>query len=323
MTTADFRWGFLGASRIGRGALAPAVLGAPGNTLHAVAARDLGRAQAFARDFGAPRAYDSYQDLLADDRVDAVYNALPGDLHLPLTLAALRAGKHVLCEKPLALNAGEVRQMRAASQESGKLVLEAFSYRFHPQIGRARELIGAGELGEARFARSAFDFVLDRPDDFRWRAAQGGGALYDVGCYCLNITRLLTGLEPVRAFAVQRLAGDVDADLTAALDLGSVGAHFDCGFTAQHNQHFTLAGSEAVLNLDVPFGSKDREVTLQLGDHLERFAPTDPYQAMVEHFAQAARGEEALRFTLDDAEAQAHAMDALFKSARTGQAVTL
>ena len=323
----DFRWGFLGASRIGRGALAPAVQAARGNTLYAIAARDLGRAEPFARDFGAARAYGSYQELLADERVDAVYNALPGDQHLPLTLAALASGKHVLCEKPLALNAGEVRQMRAASQASGKLVLEAFSYRFHPQIERARELAHSGALGELRFARAAFGFVLDRPDDFRWQAQQGGGALYDVGCYCLNVIRLVTNREPARAFAVQRTRGDVDADLTAALDLGGpnsgLSAHFDCSFTAASNQHFTLVGGEAILTLALPFGSKDQAVELHVGNQVERFEPVDPYRLMVEHFARAALGQEPPRFTLEDAEAQARAMDALFESAKTGEAVSV
>lgn len=322
--TNTWRWGFLGASRIGRGALAPAVHEA-GQALHAVAARDLSRAEEYAREVGAARAYGSYAELLADPEVDAVYNALPNDAHLPLTLAALRAGKHVLCEKPLALNAAEVREMRAASEAANRFVLEAFSYRFHPQIARARELVRRGELGEVRFGRASFCFTLDRPDDYRWQAGQGGGALYDVGCYCVNALRLLLGREAVAASAVQRAGGaGVDADFAGLLDFGEgLGAHFDCSFTAVRDQQLSLIGTRGTLVLELPFSSAGQAVRLRFGEREESFAPMNPYRAMVEHFGRVARGEAAARFTLEDAEDQARTLDALFEAAREGRRVSV
>lgn len=325
-TPADhtLRWGFLGASRIGRGALAPAVRAVPGHVLAAVAARDPSRAQAFANDLGASRALGSYAELIADPEVDAVYNALPNDLHLPLSLAALEAGKHVLCEKPLALGAGEVRALMAAAERSGKLVLEAFSYRFHPQIERARHLVAQGALGEVRSLRAAFDFTLDRADDFRWQAAKGGGALYDVGCYCVNGARLLLGREAVQVYGVQREVRGVDGDFAGLLDFGGgQNAHFDCSFGAARDQFLTVLGSAGRLHLELPFSSSGQAVSLRLGDTVETFAPMNPYEAMVAHFGRAVRGEEALRFTLEDALAQARTLDALFQSARQGEAVAL
>jgi len=315
----SIRWGFLGASRIGRGALAPAVRDAQGHVLHAVAARDPRRAESFAADTGAARAYGSYEELLRDPDVDAIYNPLTNDRHLPVTLQALEAGKHVLTEKPLALNAGEVRAMRDASERTGRLVLEAFAYRFHPQVDRARNIIQEGRIGNVRVARAAFCFTLDRPDDFRWTPGMGGGALYDVGCYCVNSLRLVLNREPLRVAAFQHEVNGVDATLSGALDFGNgVSGHFDCSMEGAYNQSLTVVGSEGILTLSVPFGSKDREVTLTYGESSESFAVMDPYRTMVEHFGRAMRGEEPLRYTLDDAERQARVLDALFASAREG-----
>ncbi|WP_027481092.1 Gfo/Idh/MocA family protein [Deinococcus pimensis] len=317
------RWGFLGASRIGRGALAPAVHTA-GHTLLAVAARDPSRAEAFAREQGAARAYGSYEELLADPDVDLVYNALPNDAHLPLTVAALEAGKHVLCEKPLAMNAHEVRELRAAERRTGRVVLEAFSYRFHPQIDAAREIVLSGELGEVRAARAAFSFTLDRPDDFRWKPEQGGGGLYDVGCYCVNAVRRVLDREPRRAWAVSRDEGGVDVHLAGLLDLGGgVSAGFDCGISSAYHQFLEVVGERSVLRLARPYSSKGTEVTLTVGDDVRTFEPMDPYAEMVAHLGRVALGEEAPRFPLAESEAQALVLDALFESARTGRVVEI
>ncbi len=204
------RWGFLGASRIGRRALGPAVQAA-GHVLHAVAARDLPRARAFADAFSAPRAYGDYAALIDDPEVDAVYIALTNDVHLPWTLRALAAGKHVLCEKPLAMNAAEVAQMVAAEQASGCRVLEAFAYRFNLPVLRLQDVVRSGVLGEVVSAHVSFGATM--PDeDFRWIAPLGGGALYDVGCYCVDLLRLVTGDEPARVTAFQKTRDGVDGE---------------------------------------------------------------------------------------------------------------
>jgi predicted dehydrogenase len=319
MTT--LRWGFLGASRIGRGALAPAVHTA-GHTLHAVAARDLSRAEAFAREQGANRAYGSYEEMLADPDVDLVYNALPNDLHLPMTVAALEAGKHVLCEKPITLNAEETRELQAAERRTGRVVLEAFSYRFHPQIDRAREIVASGALGEIMTARASFTFLLDRPEDFRWKPGLGGGALYDVGCYCVNGLRRVLSREPVRAAAFARDEGGVDVHLTGLLDFGGgLAGHFDCGLRSAYGQSLEIVGETGTLRLSRPYSSKNTETTLTAGENTETFTPLDPYAEMVAHLGRVALGEEAPRFPLSESEAQMRVLDALFESARTGGVV--
>lgn len=319
MTETPIRWGFLGASRIGRSALGPAVASATGHVLHAVAARDADRAREFAGAFDAPRAYGSYEELLADPDVDAVYNALPNDLHLPLTVAALEAGKSVLCEKPLALNAAEVRELRAAEARTGRFVLEAFAYRFHPQFDRVAEILASGEIGEVRAARVAFCFVLDRPQDFRWEPGKGGGALYDVGCYCVNGLRLWLGREPRRVAAVAHDVGGIDATTNGLLDFGDgLAASFHASQESGYHQSLTFVGTRGQFTLHAPFASRLDRAVIDVNGREEVFGPADGYRLMVEHVGRAVRGEEALRWTLDDAEKQARVLDGVFEAARDG-----
>jgi D-xylose 1-dehydrogenase (NADP+, D-xylono-1,5-lactone-forming) len=312
-------WGFLGASRIGRRSLAPAVLAAEGHALRAVAARDAVRAQEFAAAFSAPLAYGGYQALIDDPAIDLVYNALPNDAHLPWTIRALEAGKHVLCEKPLALSAAEVAEIMEVSQRTGRLVLEAFSYRFHPQVDRVRELLATGKIGRIVALHASFTATMP-PEDFRWQKALGGGALYDVGCYCVSILRLAAEREPVQAAAVASLRGDVDATLAGLLDFGAgLAGHFSCSFTAPFSQHLAIIGESSAISLERPFTNKDRVVTLMRDGVAEEFAAMDPYRRMVEHFGRAARGEETLRFSLEEALRQARTMDGLFRAAASGK----
>jgi predicted dehydrogenase len=309
------RWGFLGASRIGRSALAPAVLAA-GHRLCAVAARDLGRAQAFAADFAVARAYGDYAALLDDADVEAVYIALTNEQHLPWTLAALAAGKHVLCEKPLALTAAEVARMLPAEQASGRLVMEAFCHRFHPQFDRVRALLAEGAIGEVLWAQTHFVGGIADRGNFRWAAAMGGGALYDLGCYGISLLRSLLSREAETVAAMRVLEGDVDVRFAAQLGFaGGVAAQLFCGFDGARQQGLQLLGREAALALDWPFSTKGRETRLSLAATVEVFAPCDPYVLMVRHFAEAAAGEAPMRFGLADSLAQAHTLDLLFAAA--------
>ena len=310
------RWGFLGASRIGRGALAPAILGA-GQVLHAIAARDLSRAAAFAADFGFTRAYGDYASLLADGEVDAVYVALPNDQHLPWTLRALAAGKHVLCEKPLALTSGEVALMQRAERDTGFKVMEAFCHRFHPQFAAARDAIRAGAIGEVLGVQTYFVNALDRPADFRWTAGMGGGALYDLGCYGISLMRSLLDREPVGVSGVQKLRGEVDERFAAQLDFGDgIAGQMICSFEGVRQQSLTMMGSTGCLTLDWPFSTKGRATILSLAGTDRVFEPMDPYQAMVEHFADAVLGIGEMRFGLEDSWRQAVVSDRLFEAVR-------
>jgi len=320
--SAPLRWGYLGASRIGRRSLAPAMRAA-GQTLHAVAARDLGRAEAFAGEFGFRRAYAGYEAVLDDRDVDAVYIALTNDRHVSWAVAALAAGKHVLCEKPLALNAHEVAQMIVAAKASGRLLAEAFGYRFNPQILRLREVLASGVLGDLVSAHVSFGATLPQ-EDFRWSAALGGGAMYDLGCYCVDLLRLVAGAEPARVAAFRQMRGDVDAATAGLLEFpsGMLG-HFSCSFAAARSQHLAVAGRDGALTLDWPIAPREPRVTLRVSDRVETFGPGDPYRGMVAHFAAAARGEVPPAYPLSYSLAQARALDALFEAGRTRAVVVL
>lgn len=319
-TTRSLRWGLLGAGRITEEALIPA-LRARGAPIVAIGCRDTERGRAFAARHGIGEALP-YAELLLRDDIDAIYIGLHNSAHLPWTQAALEAGKHVLCEKPLALNAVEVRRMQEAQQKAGRLVHEAFMYRYHPQIDRALEIVRSGELGELQLMRGAFGFRLDKPDDSRWDPALGGGALYDVGCYPLSLMRLLAGSSPRVLDARGRHSErGVDVLVHAVLQFGDVLAHLDCGLTLPAlDIHFEAIGTRGQLRLPNPFVAKNVEaelhVTVDGAQRIERFAPVDHYMLMAAHFERAVRGEEPLRWGLDDALEQAEALDAIFAALR-------
>ncbi len=283
------------------------------------------RAQAFAAQWGIERV-GSYADVLASE-VEAIYNPLPNDAHLPWTEAALRAGKHALTEKPLALHAGEAQALADAAAQTGRVLLEAFAYRFQPQVIRLRELVRSGELGEIRAYRGAFGFPLTRPDDFRWLAERGGGALYDVGCYPVNLARLLLG-EPESVTAQARWTpGGVDVGLSGTLHFGASLASIDCAFDwgPVPTQRLTLVGTSGTLEMAGAFRSKtDTETALRVqtdkGERTETFPPHDGYAAMVAHFQRVVRGDEPARYPPEDAVRQARVLDALYAAAREGQA---
>lgn len=318
--TRTFRWGILGAARIAR-ALIPAIRAA-GGEVSALGLRDptSARAQQFAQQWQIPLV-GTYQDVIGSD-VDAIYNPLPNDAHLPWTRAAMQAGKHALTEKPLVLNEREAQELAHTAAQTGRVLLEAFAYRFQPQVQATLNLVKPGQLGEIRAIQGSFGFHLSNPDDFRWNPVQGGGALYDVGTYPVNLTRLLLG-EPSKVTAVSRLSeSGVDVGLNATLiyphALASVVCGFDWGDT--DSQSFQVIGTRGELRLERPFDSNTSGVTVMRGqvggqDFRQEFPPHTAYAAMVEHFQQAALGREELRFKPDDAVKQARVLDALFQSA--------
>ncbi len=306
-----WRWGFLGASRIGRTALAPAISGLPGHTLAAVAARDPARAEAYAAERGFAHAHASYDSLLADPGIDAVYIALANDAHLPWTLRALEAGKPVLCEKPLALNAAEVALMRDAERGAAR-VMEAFCHIHHPQMERARDLIASGALGRVIAIQASFGATIVNPDDFRWHASQGGGALLDLGTYCVSAFRTLLGREPAGAGASRNRCGDVDLETTAQLDFGDgIAAQFTCSFDSVRHQGLQVIGSRDRLFLDWPFSTRNRVASLWLGGERTEFPMIDPYQPMVLDFTRAIETGGPMRHGIDASLRQATALDAI------------
>jgi predicted dehydrogenase len=323
------RFGFLGAGGIARSALGPAVHRADGALLQAVAARDADRAAALEP---AGRAYDRYEALVADPDVDVVYISLSNENHKPWTLAALAHGKHVLCEKPLGLDAAEVEEMAKAAEIAGRLLVEAFWYRWHPRTRRLEQLVASGGLGELREIEAEFSF--DGGDglggNFRLDPTRGGGALYDVGCYAISAA--LLGLrEPVTVEAAALQAGATGVDLGATatlLDGEGTRADVACGIQIRDRQHLRLTGDAAVAEFGPAdaFTNRDAPSLLRISERspagpgdatVEEFAPVDPYQVMVEAVAAAVRGDDAFLVGLDHSARIAAVADAVRARAST------
>jgi xylose dehydrogenase (NAD/NADP) len=306
------RWGFLSTAAINDSVLAGARLSDRVDVV-AVGSRSLERARTWADERGIARAHGSYEDLLADDEVEAVYISLPNGLHAEWALKALEAGKHVLVEKPFSRHAHEVERCFDAAEERGLVLSEGFMWRHHPQTRVLTELVDRGAIGELRLVRATFSFPLDRPDDVRWSAALDGGALMDVGCYCISGVRLLAG-EPETVLAVA--TGDaVDARLAGLLRFaGGELAHFDCGFDLPARDELEVVGADGTLFLDDPWHCREPVIELRRSDGTEqRFdvEHADPYQLELEDISDAARDGRPPLLGRDDALGQARVLEAI------------
>jgi len=288
----------------------------------AIGSRDRERAEAQARELGVPRAHGSYEELIADPEVDAVYVALPNSLHVEWSIRALEAGRHVLCEKPLSRRPQDVESAFDVADERGLILMEAFMWRHTPQAHRLLELVG--EIGALRLIRASFSFLLDRPADVRLQRTLDGGALMDVGCYCVSAARLLAG-EPLSVSAQQVTGGTgVDVRLTGLMRFPSeVLATIDCGLDVSARDELEVAGTEGVVRLDDPWHSRSPVIEVRRPDgaveHLE-VEPRDPYGCELEELAGAISGGHSPRFGREDAVAQARAIAALYASAEANQA---
>ena len=315
------RWGLASTARINDGLLDGARRSKLGEVV-AVASRDPARADAYARERGL-RAYGSYDELLADPSIDAIYVALPNALHAEWSIRALEAGKHVLCEKPLGRDPAAVERAFATADRAGLVLMEGFMYRHHPQIRKLEELVGEGAIGELRLVRSQFSFTLDRPDDVRWSRELGGGALLDVGCYCVHATRLLAG-EPQVVHAEQTLAASgVDVRFAATMRFaGGVLAHFDCGFDLPRRAALEAVGSDGSVLVPDPFVVESSGLELHRGGAVERVdvPEASKFQLEFDNLCRAIRGEEDPLLGARDAIAQARVLEALLRSAETGEA---
>jgi len=316
------RWGLLSTARINRLVLAGAR--ATGNAeVVAVASRDAGRAEAYAREHGIGRAHGSYEALLADPEVDAVYVPLPNALHVEWTLRALAAGKHVLCEKPFSRRAREVEEAFDVAEQEGLVLSEGFMFRHHPQTRAIARLVSEGAIGPLRVLRAQFSFGLagvHGPDDARFDPELDGGSLMDVGCYCVNAIRLLGG-EPERVHAEQVVGpSGVDVCFTAALRLpGETLAHFDCGFVLPFRDELEVVGEEGSLFVDDPWHIHMPGIELRRDDETETIpiAPADSYALELENVSDAILGRGELLLGRADAVGQAAAIEALYHAAET------
>ena len=286
----------------------------------AVGSRDLARAEAFAADKGLARAHGSYEDLLADPDVDAIYNPLPNSLHLEWSIRALEAGKHVLCEKPMSRYPDDVVRAFDVAEHQSLILAEAFMWRHHPQLARAREMLATGEIGELRIIRAAFAHLAADPDDIRLQADLDGGGLMDVGCYCVSGCRALTGAEPERVYAeaIPGGHGGVDIALTATLRFpGDVLAHFDCGVSYSGGDQLEAVGTEGSLFMDDPWHGREAVIEVRRNGAVERIetGPANSYALELADFEAAVRGERAPLLGRDDALGQARTISALYTSA--------
>jgi predicted dehydrogenase len=286
----------------------------------AVGSRDGARAEAYAREKGIARAHGSYEDLLADPDVDAIYNPLPNALHVEWSIRALQAGKHVLCEKPLSRRPEDVDRAFDVAEREGRVLAEAFMWRHHPQVARARELLDSGAIGDLRVVRAHFAFRAGNPDDIRLQAALDGGGLMDVGCYCVSGCRTLAGAEPERAWAELVPGGHgVDVALAATLRFpGDVLAHFDCGLSYPGGSLLAAAGTEGSFALADPWHGNDAVIELRRADgSVERIdaGPANSYALELADFEAAVRGEGSPLLGRDDALGQARTIAALHTSA--------
>ena len=320
------RWGLLSTARINRLVLAGARASANAEVV-AVASRGAARSEEYAREHGIERAHGSYEALLDDPDVDAIYVPLPNALHVEWTLRALEAGKHVLCEKPFSRRAHEVEEAFDLAKREGLVLSEGFMFRHHPQTHAISRLVGEGAIGRLRVIRAQFGFGLagvHGPEDARFDPALDGGSLMDVGCYCVNAIRLLGG-EPERVHAEQMVGpSGVDVCFTAGLRLpGDVLAHFDCGFVLPFRDELEVVGEDGSLFVDDPWHVHAPGIELRRDGETEaiRIAPTDSYALELENVSDAILGHGELLLGRADAVGQAAAIEALYHAAETRQPV--
>ena len=318
-------WGFLSTANINDKLLAGAAESDRVDVI-AVASRDVARAEAYLRERGIERAYGSYEELLADPDVEVVYISLPNSLHIEWSIRALEAGKHVLCEKPMSRRAEEVERAFDVAERSGRLLMEAFMYRHNPQTARLKELVDGGAIGRLRLLRAAFSFPLADAENVRLDASLDGGGLMDVGCYCVSGTRLLGG-EPEQVYGEQVLGeSGVDELFTGLMRLpGDVLAQFDSGLVLQERDELEAIGEDGSLFLDDPWHCKRPVIELRTAGGVEEIAlePADSYRLQLENMSDAIRGEAEPLLGREDAVGQARAIEALYRSAAAGRAVSM
>jgi len=322
------RWGLLSTARINR-VLLPPLRASTRNELTAVASRDLNRAKTYADERKIPRVFGSYEALLADPDVDVIYNPLPNSLHAEWTIKAAEAGKHVLCEKPLANTVEEVDAMTEAAEKAGIVLMEAFMYRHHPQTIRVKELVESGAIGKLQLIRGSFTFSISDEGDVRLNASLGGGSIWDVGCYPISYARLIAGGEPIEVFGWQTKGQGSGVDETFIGEMrfpNNVYAQFDSGFRTPQRTHIELVGDKGSITLKKPFTPWLNEEIVLINDNEKKIITVpgqDLYLGEVENMADAILDGVPPRMSLADSRNNVATIWALLQSARTGKPVSL
>jgi predicted dehydrogenase len=325
------RWGVLSTASIGVRRVIPALAAADGCAVTAIASRERSRAEAVASTFGIERAYGSYEALLDDPEIDALYNPLPNHLHGEWTLRAAKAGKHVLCEKPLAMDAREARAMVDGCASAGVRLMEAFMYRLHPQWATVRDIVASGRIGDVLAVQTFYAYRNVDPANIRNIAAYGGGALMDIGCYAINSSRMLFGAEPDRVEALMRRDPSFATDVvtSAVLGFGDRQAAFTVSTQVEPDQRVHVSGTEGRLLVEIPFNiPPDRPTRLLVtagGDppvapntEVMEIPPADQYRIQGEVFARAVVEGAEMPIPPEDSVANMRVIDAVFDAASTG-----
>ncbi len=326
---APVRWGILGAANIALKKVIPGMRGSALAQVVAIASRDIAKARAAANSLGIPRAYGSYQELIDDPDIEAIYNPLPNHLHVPWSIRAAERGKHVLCEKPIALTAREARELLEVRDRTGVQIGEAFMVRTHPQWHKVREIIASGRIGELRLITGHFSYYRRDPADARSRVEWGGGALMDVGCYPITISRWLFGAEPTEVMGLIDRDPDMQVDrLTSGLLRFERGqATFSCATQLVHYQAMQIFGTTGRIDVRIPFNpppGDECRIFVDDGRDVEgsgietiTFPPVDQYALQADRFSEAVRGGGSIPVSLEDAMGNMAVIDALFRSAES------
>jgi predicted dehydrogenase len=323
------RWGILSTAKIGREKVIPATQRSQLGVVTAIASRDLSCAKAVAENLGVVRAYGTYEELLADSKVDALYIPLPNHLHVPWSLRALAAGKHVLCEKPLGLSVADAEKLAAGARAHPQLkVMEAFMYRFHPQWQTARQMVRDGQIGELRTINTQFSYFNNDPQNIRNQADMGGGALMDIGCYPISLSRFIYGAEPKRVLGTIELdpATRVDRLTSAVLEFDRGTSTFTCGTQISPYQRVNIFGTSGRIEIEIPFNAPcDRPCRIWLQGQPGfisaaeiQFEVCDQYTLQADAFARAVLTDAPVPTPLDDAIANMRVIERVRESAASG-----
>jgi predicted dehydrogenase len=327
MIDGKLAWGLLGTAHI-NGAVIPPIRAAERSILLSAASREAGRAAAYCKTWGIPRSHGSYEDLLADRDIDVVYISLPNVLHAEWSIKAVEAGKHVLCEKPIALTTAEVDAIAAAAKRHSRVVAEAFMYRHHPQTKLVRELMSTGVVGRLQSMRGSFTFKIKSEINIRLKAETGGGSVWDVGCYPLSYARLVAGSEPLEVYGEAVMGkGGVDEVFFGQLWFpGEVRAQIDSSFRSPLRSRFEISGTDGSIIVEAPFKPETKDhVILQREDRTATLEvpPFDLYSGEIADMEACVLDGAAQCVSLADSRGNVAALFALVESAKTGRPVSL
>ncbi len=329
--TKSVKWGILGVASIAVRKVIPGMQKSDWSKITGIASRDLAKAQAAGRELGIPKAYGSYDDLLADPEIEAIYNPLPNHLHVPWSIKGAEAGKHVLCEKPIGLNAAEVAELMRVRDRSKVKIAEAFMVKTHPQWLRVRELIRSGKIGKLKSIITVFSYFNRDPANVRHKPEWGGGGLLDIGSYPVTLSRWLFGEEPKRVMGALELDPEFGTDRLASgvMEFSNGHSVFSCGTQTNYFQRMEILGTSGRLAVEMPFNAPtDRPTHITIADGMAIYngkvevveiPACDQYTIQGDVFSRAIREDSEVPVPLEDALANMRVIDAIFRSARTDQ----